>query len=192
MLKRSPFSAPHNVFNVKRRMSWVRAGMLCIALCIAGRLCYLQLWRHEEYSSQAERTIYNYLAEDRLRGGIFDVNGRSLAQSVRTHSCGLVKRYVNDKTATVDFLSQTLGMPKTTINNLWAKHKNFFFVAKKIKPDVYMELAGAQHKPVGRGMELTPEYERIHPFGKSAIDILGRRTPKMWDSRALSRCIIKR
>ncbi len=178
MFKRSPFSAPHNVFNVKQRMSWIRAGMLCIALCIAGRLCYLQLWRHEEYSSQAERTIYNYLAEDRLRGGIFDVNGRSLAESVRTHSCGIVKRYVSDKNATVNFLAQTLGISKNTINELWKKHKNFFFVAKKIKPDVYMELASVQRKPVGRGMELTPEYERIHPFGKSAIDILGEANSK--------------
>ncbi len=178
MFKRSPFSTPTNVFNVKQRMSWVRAGMLCIALCIVGRLCYLQLWRHEEYSSQAERTIYNYLAEDRLRGGIFDVNGRSLAQSVRTHSCGIVKRYVNDKNETVDFLSKTLGLPKSTLNELWKKHKNFFFVAKKIKPDVYMELATVLRKPVGRGMELTPEYERIHPFGKSAIDILGEANSK--------------
>ena len=178
MFKRTPFSTPNNVFNVKKRMNWIRAGMLCIAMCIAARLCYLQLWRHEEYSSQAERTIYNYLAEDRLRGGIFDVNGRSLAQSVRTHSCGIVKRYVNDQNATVDFLSKTLGISKTTINELWKKHKNFFFVAKKIKPDVYMELASVQRKPLGRGMELTPEYERIHPFGKSAIDILGEANSK--------------
>ncbi len=178
MFQRTPFSAPHNVFNVKQRMSWVRGALLLIALCIAGRLFYLQLWRHEQYSSQAERTIYNYLAEDRLRGGIFDVNGRSLAQSVRTHSCGIVKRYVNDKTATVNFLAKTLGISKAHINDLWNKHKNFFFVAKKIKPDVYMELAGVQRKPLGRGMELTPEYERIHPFGKSAIDILGEANSK--------------
>ena len=178
MFQRNSFSAPNNVFNVKQRMSFVRAIMLCIALCIALRLCYLQLWRHEEYSSQAERTIYNYLAEDRLRGGIFDVNGHSLAQSVRTHSCGIVKRYVEDKNATVDFLAKTLGTSKAQINEQWKKHKNFFFVAKKIKPDVYMELAGMQRKPLGRGMELTPEYERIHPFGKSAIDILGEANSK--------------
>ena len=178
MFQRNSFSAPNTVFNVKKRMNWVRAGMLCIALCISARLCYLQLWRHEEYSSQAEKTIYNYLAEDRLRGGIFDVNGHSLAQSVRTHSCGIVKRYVSDKDATVDFLAKTIGISKANIRDLWNKHKNFFFVAKKIKPDVYMELASVQRKPLGRGMELTPEYERIHPFGKSAIDILGEANSK--------------
>lgn len=178
MFQRNSFSAPSNVFNVKKRMSWVRLAMLGIALCIAARLFYLQLWRHEQYSSQAERTIYNYLAEDRLRGSIFDVNGLALAQSVRTHSCGIVKRYVNDKNATVDFLASTLGISKATINEQWKKHKNFFFVAKKIKPDVYMNLAGVLRKPLGRGLELTPEYERIHPFGKSAIDMLGEANSK--------------
>ena len=177
MFERPSFCAP-KVFNVKKRMRLVLLLMLLIPLCIAGRLCYLQLFRHEQYSSQAERTIYNYLAEDRVRGGIYDVNGRSLAESVRTHSCGIVKRYVKDKNATIDFLAQTLGISKSKINENWKKHKNFFFVAKKIKPDVYMELASVLRKPLGRGLELTPEYERIHPFGKSAIDILGEANSK--------------
>ena len=177
MFERSAFSAP-KVFNVKKRMRLMLMIMLLFPLCIAGRLCYLQLFRHEQYSSQAERTIYNYLAEDRVRGGIYDVNGRSLAQSVRTHSCGIVKRYVKDKNATINFLAQTLGLPKAKISENWKKHKNFFFVAKKIKPDVYMELASVLRKPLGRGLALTPEYERIHPFGKSAIDILGEANSK--------------
>ncbi len=177
MFERSAFSAP-KVFNVKKRMRLMLMIMLLFPLCIAGRLFYLQLFRHEQYSSQAERTIYNYLAEDRVRGGIYDVNGRSLAQSVRTHSCGIVKRYVKDKNATINFLAQTLGLPKAKISENWKKHKNFFFVAKKIKPDVYMELASVLRKPLGRGLELTPEYERIHPFGKSAIDILGEANSK--------------
>ena len=177
MFERSAFSAP-KVFNVKKRMRLMLMIMLLFPLCIAGRLFYLQLFRHEQYSSQAERTIYNYLAEDRVRGGIYDVNGRSLAQSVRTHSCGIVKRYVKDKNATINFLAQTLGLPKAKISENWKKHKNFFFVAKKIKPDVYMELASVLRKPLGRGLELTPEYERIHPFGNSAIDILGEANSK--------------
>ena len=177
MFQRTSFSAP-NVFNVKKRMRMVLCLMLLAPLCITGRLFYLQLLRHEQYSSQAERTIYNYLAEDRLRGGIFDVNGRSLAESVRTHSCGVVKRYVKDQTATVDFLAETLKIPAREINEKWKKNKNFFFVAKKIKPDVYMKLAGVLRKPLGQGLELTPEYERIHPFGQSAIDILGEANSK--------------
>lgn len=177
MFSRNSFATPH-VFHVKKRMRFVLAGMLLLPLIITGRLCYLQLWQHEEYSSKAERAIYDYLAEDRLRGGIFDINGQSLAQSVRTHSCGVVKRYVQDKNTTVNFLSKTLSIPAAQINEKWNKNKNFFFVAKKIKPDVYMDLAGVLRKPLGQGLELTPEYERIHPFGSSAIDVLGQANSK--------------
>ena len=177
LLQRNRFSAPA-VFNAKKRMRIVVALMLLGPILITGRLCYLQLFRHDEYSSKAERAIYNYLAEDRLRGAIYDVNGRSLAESVRTHSCGIVKRYVKDKNATVSFLAQTLGMPANEINKKWNKSKNFFFVAKKIKPDVYIQLAAVRRKALGQGMELTPEYERIHPFGKSALDLLGEANSK--------------
>ena len=177
MLQRNRFSAP-GVFNAKKRMRIVMLCMLVAPLLITGRLCYLQLFRHEEYSSKAERAIYNYLAEDRVRGGIYDVNGNALAQSVRTHSCGIVKRYVKDKDATISFLSETLGLSKKEINKKWNHAKNFFFVAKKIKPDIYMKLAAVHRKALGQGMELTPEYERIHPFGKSALDLLGAANSK--------------
>lgn len=177
MFPQNSFSKP-TVFNVKKRMKVVLILMLLAPLCITGRLFYLQLFQHEQYSSKAERTIYNYLAEDRLRGSIYDVQGRVLARSVRTHSCGIVKRYVKDQTATIDFLAKTLGISKAQIYEKWKKNKNFFFVAKKIKPDVYMKLAAVRRSTLGQGMELTPEYERLHPFGKSAIDILGEANSK--------------
>ena len=177
MIRRTPFSAP-GVFNVKKRMSWVLGVMFLAPALITGKLFYLQLFRHEEYSSKAERAIYNYLAEDRVRGGIYDVNGRSLAESVRTHSCGIVKRYVKDKDATFTFLAETLNIPKKQIADKWNQSKNFFFVAKRIKPDVYMQLAQVRRQDLGQGMELTPEYERIHPFGQSALDILGAANSK--------------
>ena len=177
ILQRNRFSAPA-VFNAKKRMRFVVACMLLAPLLITGKLFYLQLFRHEEFSSKAERAIYNYLAEDRLRGGIYDVNGNALAESVRTHSCGIVKRYVKDQNATIAFLAETLGMPKQEISKKWKNTKNFFFVAKKIKPDVYMQLLAVRRKDLGQGMELTPEYERIHPFGKSALDILGEANSK--------------
>ncbi len=176
-LHRSVFSAPA-VFNSKKRMSLVLILMLVAPLLIAGRLLQLQLLRHDEYLSKAERAIYDYLAEDRIRGGIYDVNGQTLAQSVRTHSCGIVKRYVKDKNATLSFLADTLEMPKSVLLDKWAKHTKFFFAAKKIKPDVYMKLAEVLRKPLGQGLELTPEYERIHPFGNSALDIIGAANSK--------------
>lgn len=176
MLQR-PVSSPF-AFDVKKRLRLFRGLILLAPLIIFIRLAYMQTVLHEDFSNKAERTIYNYLAEDRVRGKILDVNGRELAESVRTHSCGISKRYVQDKKQTVAFLSETLGMPKSEILDKWKKSGNFFFVAKKIKPDNYIKIAKILRTPLGQGLELTPEYERIHPYGKSALDIVGAANSK--------------
>ena len=165
---------------LKVRMRVLGLLMLLIPLIIFVRLFYMQTFLHEEFSSKAERAIYNYLAEDRVRGKILDVNGRSLAESVRTHSCGISKRYVKDKEKTVAFLSQTLDIPKSQILDKWKQNTPFFFVAKKIKPDNYIKIADILRTPLGQGLELTPEYERIHPYDKSALDLLGAANSKNW------------
>lgn len=176
MLKR-PLSSP-DVFNVKNRMKIAVKVILIAPLLIFCKLFYMQTFQHDEFSSKAERAIYNYLAEDRLRGKILDVNGRELAESVRTHSCGVNKRYVKDKNKTVAFLSETLGIPKSRILEKWNRASNFFFVAKKIKPDNYIKISQILRTPLGQGLELTPEYERIHPYGQSVLDIVGAANSK--------------
>lgn len=176
MLQR-PVSSPF-AFDVKKRLRLFRGIILLAPLVIVVRLAYMQTVLHEDFSTKAERTIYNYLAEDRVRGKILDVNGRELAESVRTHSCGISKRYVQDKNKTVAFLSETLDIPKSKILEKWNKAGNFFFVAKKIKPDNYIKIAKILRTPLGQGLELTPEYERIHPYGESALDIIGAANSK--------------
>ena len=105
-------------------------GLLCLLapVAIGLRLFYMQTFQHDKFTTKAERAIYNYLAEDRLRGKILDVNGYFLAQSVRTHSCGISKRYVKDRNKTISFLSKTLGIPKERIKKKWRRNRNFFFV----------------------------------------------------------------
>lgn len=172
-----PVSSPF-AFNVKNRMRIAGRILLLAPLIIFVRLAYMQTFLHEEFANKAERSIYNYLAEDRLRGKILDVNGRELAESVRTHSCGVNKRYVKDTNKTVDFLAETLEMPKSRILEKWNKAGNFFFVAKKIKPDNYIKISKILRTTLGQGLELTPEYERIHPYGDSALDIVGAANSK--------------
>ncbi len=172
-----PVSSPF-AFNVKSRMRLAGCVILLAPLVILLRLAYMQTFLHEEFANKAERAIYNYLAEDRVRGKILDVNGRELAESVRTHSCGVSKRYVQDKDQTVNFLSETLDIPKSKILEKWNRAGNFFFVAKKIKPDNYIKIAKIMRTPLGQGLELTPEYERIHPYGDSALDIVGAANSK--------------
>ncbi len=176
MLRKAPVSP--FVFNLKNRMRIAGMFILLAPLIILVRLFYMQTFLHEEFASKAERSIYNYLAQDRIRGKILDASGHVLAESVRTHSCGINKRYVKDKDKTITFLSETLGIPKKELNEKWKQSGNFFFAAKKIKPDNYIKIASILRTPLGQGLELTPEYERIHPYGESALDVVGAANSK--------------
>lgn len=166
------------VYNPKARMQLCGIVILCGVGIIAGRLFYMQIVKHEVFAHKAERTTYNYLREDRLRGQIYDIKGRSLAESVRTHSCGVSKRNVKDTAKTIDFLAKTLDLSKKELEKKFKANNRFFFVAKKIKPDVYINLVPVLRTPLGQGLEVTPEYERIHPYGESAIDLLGEANSK--------------
>ena len=167
------------MYNSKSRMKQCEIFLLSVSLlAITAQLVNIQVFRHHEFVSKTERTIYDYLREDRLRGQIYDVKGRSLAESVRTHSCGISRRYVLDPQKTKDFLVETLGLSRKELDQKWKGKLNFFFVAKKIKPDVYMNLAAVLRTPLGQGLEVTPEYDRIHPYGDSAIDLLGEANSK--------------
>lgn len=157
---------------------------ICAALClipvlaIVLRLFYLQAYRHDEFATKAERAIYAYLAEDRIRGALLDARGEVLAESLRTYSAAVLKKYVNNKDEVVKTLSQTLGLSKTEIEKRWKAAGNFFYVAKKIKPLEYAALAEEIKKKRLQGIELTPEYERIHPFGELALDLIGASNSK--------------
>ena len=176
-MKNTVFSSP-NVFNFKSRLQTMLVLMLLVPLFIVGYLVYLQIFKRETYTSKAEEKIYFYMNEDRHRGKILDVNGRSLAESVRTHSCGISKKYVQDKDKTISFLAETLDIPAAEISKTWKKDTPFFFVAKKIKPEQYIKIAEILRTPLGQGLNLSPEYERIHPYGNSALDLLGAANSK--------------
>ncbi|MGB2579860.1 cell division protein FtsI (penicillin-binding protein 3) [Elusimicrobium simillimum] len=165
-------------YNTKTRLKI--CGLLCLlpVVFISVRLVYLQTFKHEEFSARTERSIYAYLAEDRIRGNILDVNGSIMAESLRTHSCAVLKKYVNDKDKAVAVLSATLGIPKAEILNKWKTKDNFFYVQKKIKPEVYSKLLEEIKKHKLAGIELSPEYERIHPYDQMAIDLIGAANSK--------------
>ena len=166
------------VYDVKKRMKLCGFLALIPPVAICLQLLNLQTFQHEKFADKADRAIYSYLAEDRLRGPIYDVNGNVLAESVRTHSCGISPKYVKDKKATVAFLAKALKLPPARILEKWNRNGRFFFVEKNIKPDVYMEMLPALRKPVGQGLDLTPEYKRMRPYDKLALDLLGESNSK--------------
>lgn len=165
-------------WNIKTRIKIVAGLCLLPPLAVILQLFYLQTFKHDKYAGRVERTIYTELAEDRIRGRILDVNGEIMAESVRTYSAALLKKYVRDKEAVFDALNAALGMSKAEIRSKWNKEGNFFYAAKKIKPLEYAALTKEIKEKRLSGIELTPEYDRVRPYGVLAADLIGSSNSK--------------
>lgn len=143
------------------------------AVFIAGRLFYLQTFRHEELLTKAEKRVYTQTVPDTVRGKILDNKGVVLAESLRTYFVAVSKKNVNKKDALFNVLGQALSVSKAQLNKLWNSKGNFFYVKKEVTPLEYEKLEELINKERVRGIEIEPHYTRIYPYDGIAQDILG-------------------
>jgi cell division protein FtsI (penicillin-binding protein 3) len=155
-------------------------GLLCFlpAAFLAGRLFYLQTFRHSELTGKAELRVYTQTGENTLRGRVLDSKGVVLAESLRTYAVAISKRNVNDMESLFSAMSDTLGVSRNDLRKLWREKKNFFYVKKHVTPLEYEALEARMDKDKIRGIEIEPEYTRIYPFYGIAQDILGATNSK--------------
>ncbi|MDR0953307.1 MAG: penicillin-binding protein 2 [Elusimicrobiota bacterium] len=150
-------------------------GFLCFlpAIVIAGRLFYLQTFRHDELAGKAERRVYTQTAVDTVRGKIMDHSGIVLAESLRTYAVALSKKNVNNREALFGSLVANLNLKNADLQKLWREKKNFFYVKKNVTPLEYEDLEADIKAKHLRGVEVEPEHTRIYPFDGIAQDIIG-------------------
>lgn len=151
-------------------------GLIAIltAFIIAGRLFYLQTIKHEELTKITDNRVFRTISQEVLRGNFLDRNGRILAESIRSYSIAVSKKYVNDKEKTFDVLSIALkDVNKKKLKKLWKDKGNFFYVKKNVMPDEYEILKYAINKQKITGIEISPMYTRLRPYDDMAIDLLG-------------------
>ena len=148
---------------------------LCLmpALFVALRLFYLQTFRHEELSTEAEKRVYTNTVPDTVRGRILDNKGVVLAESLRTYFVAVSKKNVNDREKLFEILSSALKVNKQQLQKMWAEKGNFFYVKKDVTPLEYETLEELINKQRVRGVEIEPHYTRIYPYDGIAQDIIG-------------------
>ncbi len=144
------------------------------ALIIAGKLFYLQTIKHEELSKITYDRVFRTISQDVLRGNFLDTNGKILAESIRSYTVAISKKYVEDKQEVFDVLETALkDIDKKQLKKLWNDKGNFFYVKKNVMPDEYEILKYAIKKQNILGIEISPMYTRLRPYGDMAIDLLG-------------------
>lgn len=136
---------------------------------LAGRLCYLMIFRSEELSKKAlnieqrERTI------KAARGKIYDRNGIVLADNQAVCSVSVIYYQIKEPQKVIKLLSQKLALSEEEVKQKVEKVSS----REKIKSNVPKSVADEIREAGLDGVKVDEDYKRYYPFGTLASKVLG-------------------
>ena len=136
---------------------------------LAGRLCYLMIFRSEELSKKAlnieqrERTI------KAARGKIYDRNGIVLADNQAVCSVSVIYYQIKEPQKVIKLLSQKLALSEEEVKKKVEKVSS----REKIKSNVPKSVAVEIREAGLDGVKVDEDYKRYYPFGTLASKVLG-------------------
>lgn len=136
---------------------------------LAGRLCYLMIFRSEELSKKAlnieqrERTI------KAARGKIYDRNGIVLADNQAVCSVSVIYYQIKEPQKVIKLLSQKLALSEEEVKKKVEKVSS----REKIKSNVPKSVADGIREAGLDGVKVDEDYKRYYPFGTLASKVLG-------------------
>lgn len=136
---------------------------------LAGRLCYLMIFRSEELSKKAlnieqrERTI------KAARGKIYDRNGIVLADNQAVCSVSVIYYQIKEPQKVIKLLSQKLALSEEKVKKKVEKVSS----REKIKSNVPKSVADEIREAGLDGVKVDEDYKRYYPFGILASKVLG-------------------
>ena len=136
---------------------------------LAGRLCYLMIFRSEELSKKAlnieqrERTI------KAARGKIYDRNGIVPADNQAVCSVSVIYYQIKEPQKVIKLLSQKLALSEEEVKKKVEKVSS----REKIKSNVPKSVADEIREAGLDGVKVDEDYKRYYPFGTLASKVLG-------------------
>jgi cell division protein FtsI (penicillin-binding protein 3) len=136
---------------------------------VAGRLTYLQLFRHSEYLTRAQRQQQRTIEITPKRGAIYDRNNSPLAMSVPVDSAFGVPSEIPDEHLAARLLSGVVNVPQEVLEARFESSKSFAWISRKLPPEKAQAIAALNLK----GVYLQKENQRFYPKRDLAAHVLG-------------------
>jgi len=153
-----------------RRRTMVLAALVALAfLGVLGRLAYLQVVKHDEYSKLAESQQAKTIPLVARRGPILDRNGQVLAVSAKAESLFALTSRVEDRDALAARLAPILGEAPREISRRLDSPKRFVFVKRRLSPDVVESVRQLDMPALG----FVDESMRLYPNRELAAQAVG-------------------
>jgi cell division protein FtsI (penicillin-binding protein 3) len=161
---------------MKKRQPWstfrirlVGYGFVLAFGLIGYRALSLQVLRHDQFESRAQRQYQRIVKLPAQRGTIYDRNGEELALSTAVDSIFVESQRVEDVEKTARSLATALSMSYGGIRKRLLSKRSFFWVKRQVTPRE-SERVRALGLP---GVGFTREHRRYYPNSEIGAQVLG-------------------
>lgn len=154
-----------------RRLIQLFAVIAAWAVIVVLRLAQIQLVRHSEYTSKAQRQQERTLSLNPLRGSIIDSRGRVFAESVSAVSIYADPQLITNHARVAAALANVPGMGQTAaeLDQKLRSGGGFVWIARQIPLDV---AAGIRRLKLA-GIYFLDDHRRSYPRGMLASNVVG-------------------
>jgi len=139
-------------------------------MVIEGRLVWLQLVKHREFSQQGEYLTKALVKQEPKRGKICDRNGEELARTITTYSVFARPQFIKDYHSVALQLASILNRDTKELKNTISQNKKFVWVARHISNT---EVVDQLYQKRISGIEIVTEPLRYYPYGALACQTVG-------------------
>jgi cell division protein FtsI (penicillin-binding protein 3) len=148
----------------------VLAAVLTVAFGgVTARLAYLQLVRHTDLGTLAQRQYSRTVVLQAQRGPVLDRQGVPLAVSSAAESVFAQPRHVGDPVRVAARLAPILGVPAPELHAALVGSRPFVWLRRRLPP-TQAEQVRALREP---GLGLVPEPLRLYPSRELAAHVVG-------------------
>jgi penicillin-binding protein 2 len=171
------YFAENRLFAVRSIVAGVVAGVLLLA--VAGRLFYLQVWRHDYYSTLSQGNRIRTEPIPPSRGLILDRHGVVLADNLPAYQIELVREQVGDNKALDATLSLLVnigllrGEELANTRRTILLHKVYESVPIKLALNDQEMALFAVHRYQFSGVDIRTRLARHYPLGETAVHAIG-------------------
>lgn len=136
---------------------------------VFGRLAYLQLFRHRDYLTRAQKQQQHSIEITPKRGVIYDRNLHALAMSIEVDSAYAVPSEIVDQQLAAKLLAGVLDMPRDVLEAKLDGARSFVWIARKLPPAKKEAIEALNLK----GVYFEKENQRFYPKRDLASHVLG-------------------
>lgn len=144
-------------------------------ILIAIELFYLQIIRGNYFLKMSQRNSTRLVSFDGPRGKIFDAQGKTLAESVKSFDVALLPQDIEPQSDVFKFLSGVLGVPADTLQKKYQRQKLTPFTPTLIVSSITRQQAIRIEESRYRypGLFILEQYQRRYSFPESIAHLMG-------------------